>query len=137
VQARFTQYGAVRIGRPRVAPWSRSTSGPASGRIGLTRNAVVENGVAAAPRIDPDMRDRPDPQPGPSPSRNGKERSMLGLRVARHDPWFDLEGRAARRLRLRKRLTTDVALALAVVACGLTSASWISMTGVLGVQPLA
>jgi hypothetical protein len=50
----------------------------------------------------------------------------------RPDPWFGLEGRAARRLRLRKRLTADVAIALAVVACGLTLFAWIERTGVLG-----
>jgi hypothetical protein len=62
---------------------------------------------------------------------------MLGLRVAPHDPWFDLEGRSARRRRLRKRFTVDLALAMAVVACGLTTASWVSRTGILGISPLA
>ncbi len=42
-----------------------------------------------------------------------------------HDPWWDLEGRSARRSRIRHRITADVAFALAVVACGLTAASWL------------
>jgi hypothetical protein len=63
---------------------------------------------------------------------------MLRLRLADgHDPWWDLEGRAARRLRIRKRLTVDVAIAVAVVANGLTAAAWISQTGLLGLHPLA
>jgi hypothetical protein len=55
----------------------------------------------------------------------------------RRDPWWDLEGRAARRLRLRKLLTTDLALAVSVVACGLTTAAWVSHLGVMGLRPLA
>ncbi len=63
---------------------------------------------------------------------------MLRLRLAGgHDPWWDLEGRAAKRSRLHKRVVTDFALAFAVVACGLTSAAWLSQTGIMGIPPLA
>jgi hypothetical protein len=41
-----------------------------------------------------------------------------------HDPWWDLEGRGARRVRIRRRLTADLAFAIAVVACGFTAAAW-------------
>jgi len=62
---------------------------------------------------------------------------MLRLRRAGgHDPWWDLEGLAARRTRIRKRLTADTAMAVSVVASGLTTAAWISQTGIMGVPPL-
>jgi hypothetical protein len=47
--------------------------------------------------------------------------------LVRRDPWWDLEGRAARRTRLRIRLTTLSALGLAIMACGLTTAVWLRM----------
>ncbi len=43
----------------------------------------------------------------------------------RHDPWWDLEGRGAKRSRIRRRITSDFAFAMAVVACGLTAAAWL------------
>ncbi len=42
-----------------------------------------------------------------------------------HDPWWDLEGRGARRDRIRHRIVADIAFALAIVACGLTAAAWL------------
>ena len=43
----------------------------------------------------------------------------------RHDPWWDLEGRGAKRSRIRHKIVADLAFALAVVACGLTAAAWL------------
>ena len=43
----------------------------------------------------------------------------------RRDPWWDLEGRGARRSRIRHKIMEDVAFALAIVACGLTAATWL------------
>jgi hypothetical protein len=42
-----------------------------------------------------------------------------------HDPWWDLEGRSAKRSRIRHKVVADVAFALALVACGLTAAAWL------------
>jgi hypothetical protein len=42
-----------------------------------------------------------------------------------HDPWWDLEGRGAKRSRIRHTIVADLAFALAVVACGLTTAAWL------------
>jgi len=41
------------------------------------------------------------------------------------DPWWDLDGDAARRARFRRRLTGDVAFFIAEIACGLTMAMWL------------
>ncbi len=57
------------------------------------------------------------------------------MRVLPRNPWYDLEGRGAYRTRLRVRLTTDLAFSIAVVACGLTAAAWISQSGILGLLP--
>ena len=56
-------------------------------------------------------------------------------RILPRNPWYDLEGRNAYRTRLRKRLTADLALAIAIVACGLTVFAWIIESGVLGLLP--
>jgi hypothetical protein len=45
-------------------------------------------------------------------------------RIGGADPF---EGRAAKRRRLRLRIEGLVALALAIVACGLTAAFWIAL----------
>jgi hypothetical protein len=42
-----------------------------------------------------------------------------------HDPFWDLEGRGAKRQRIRIKIESDIAFALAVVACGLTAAAWL------------
>jgi len=42
-----------------------------------------------------------------------------------HDPFWDLEGRGAKRHRIRIKIESDIAFALAVVACGLTAAAWL------------
>ena len=42
-----------------------------------------------------------------------------------HDPWWDLEGRGAKRSRIRHKVVADIAFALAIVACGLTAAAWL------------
>lgn len=41
-----------------------------------------------------------------------------------HDPYWDLEGRGAKRVRIREKLVSDLAFAIAVVACGFTAAAW-------------
>ena len=43
----------------------------------------------------------------------------------RRDPWWDLEGRGAKRSRIRHKIVSDFAFAMAVVACGLTAAAWL------------
>ncbi len=42
-----------------------------------------------------------------------------------HDPWWDLEGRGAKRDRIRHKIVADIAFALAIVACGITAAAWL------------
>lgn len=42
-----------------------------------------------------------------------------------HDPWWDLEGRGAKRSRIRQTIVADLAFAIAIVACGLTAATWL------------
>jgi hypothetical protein len=42
-----------------------------------------------------------------------------------HDPFWDLEGRGAKRNRIRTKIVSDFAFALAIVACGLTAAAWL------------
>ena len=54
---------------------------------------------------------------------------MPSLQLGRNDPWWDLEGRGARRTRLRVRAEALLAFALAVVSCGLTAAAWIRLVG--------
>jgi hypothetical protein len=49
--------------------------------------------------------------------------SMNGLRGASRDPWWD-DGTGARRVRTRRRVVGATALAVAIVACGLTVAAW-------------
>jgi len=41
------------------------------------------------------------------------------------DPFWD-DGQGARRVRTRQRITGSVAFAVAIVACGLTAAAWMS-----------
>ncbi len=53
-----------------------------------------------------------------------------------HDPWWDLEGRGAKRSRIRHKLVADLAFALAVVACGLTAAAWLRVLLPVLVQKL-
>jgi hypothetical protein len=43
----------------------------------------------------------------------------------RRDPWWDLEGSGAKRSRIRHKILSDLAFAMAIVACGLTAASWL------------
>ena len=52
---------------------------------------------------------------------------LMRMRSGR-DPFWD-DGQGARRLRLRKRVTGNAALAIAIVACGLTAAMWIREIG--------
>jgi hypothetical protein len=49
---------------------------------------------------------------------------MFAMRRGRHDPWWDLEGSGAKRVRLRHRFVGNFAFAVAIVACGLTAAAW-------------
>lgn len=50
---------------------------------------------------------------------------MSSVLFRRRDPWWDLEGRGARRTRLRQRIVALTAFVLSVGACGLTTAVWI------------
>ena len=49
---------------------------------------------------------------------------MARLSLGRTDPFWDLDGRAVRRERLRRRLVGGLAFVLSVAACGLTAAAW-------------
>ncbi len=49
---------------------------------------------------------------------------MFAMRRGRRDPWWDLEGADARRVRLRHKVVSSLAVAIAIVACGLTAAAW-------------
>ncbi len=55
----------------------------------------------------------------------------------RRDPWWDLEGRDAKRSRIRHKITSDLAFAMAVVACGLTAAAWMQILIPVFTQKLA
>jgi hypothetical protein len=57
--------------------------------------------------------------------------------VRRRDPWWDLEGPAARRTHLRRRFTAMLALTASLVACGGAGALWAIAVGLvpfLGIQ---
>lgn len=45
----------------------------------------------------------------------------------RRDPFWDLEGTGARRARRRRKAVGLLAFAVAVAACGLTTAAWLRM----------
>jgi hypothetical protein len=45
---------------------------------------------------------------------------------SKSDPWWDLEGVAARRDRIRRRIVGNLAFLIAEVACGLTLAVWLT-----------
>ncbi len=42
-----------------------------------------------------------------------------------HDPFWDLDGKGVKRYRLRQQVVGAIALILAIVACGLSTAAWI------------
>lgn len=50
---------------------------------------------------------------------------MFALRRGRHDPWWD-DGVGARGARSRRRVVGFTALAIAIVACGMTLAAWVT-----------
>ena len=52
-----------------------------------------------------------------------QESTSMNVFRRRHDPWWDLEGRGAKRSRIRHKIVADLAFALALVACGLTTAA--------------
>jgi hypothetical protein len=54
-----------------------------------------------------------------------KELASMNLFRRAHDPWWDLEGRGAKRSRIRHKIVADFAFAMAIVACGLTAAAWL------------
>ncbi|HYM85019.1 MAG TPA: hypothetical protein VEY67_12810 [Candidatus Dormibacteraeota bacterium] len=55
---------------------------------------------------------------------------MPSLRVVgRTDPWWDLDGKGARRTRLRQRVVAALAFGLAVASCGTAAAMWIRLLG--------
>jgi len=49
--------------------------------------------------------------------------SLLHLR--RTDPFWDMDGQGVRRDRTKRRLVGALAFAIAIVACGLTTAAWL------------
>jgi hypothetical protein len=51
---------------------------------------------------------------------------QLHLPVLRRDPWWDLEGKGARRLRARKRIESGLAFLLAVGSFSFVLALWIA-----------
>ena len=51
-----------------------------------------------------------------------------------HDPFWDLEGRGAKRHRIRTKIESDIAFALAVVACGLTVSMWLRELAPIGAR---
>ncbi|MFP5342909.1 MAG: hypothetical protein ACLGIJ_08300 [Candidatus Limnocylindria bacterium] len=51
---------------------------------------------------------------------------MPALRT-RRDPWWDLEGIDARHHRVRRKFVAALACAVAIVACGLTTAAWLEV----------
>ncbi len=46
-----------------------------------------------------------------------------------HDPFWDLDGSAVKRSRIRQQMVGGVALALSIVACGLSTAAWLREIG--------
>jgi hypothetical protein len=54
----------------------------------------------------------------------------------RRDPWWDLEGKGAKRSRIRHKIMSDLAFAMAVVACGLTAAAWVRILLPVFIQKL-
>ena len=66
-------------------------------------------------------------------ARVGRQDMLMRLRG--RDPFWD-DGQGARRLQLRKRITGNLALVIAIVACGLTAAMWIREVGPVASQLL-
>jgi len=50
---------------------------------------------------------------------------MTLIPFRRTDPWWDMDGAGVRRDRTRRRIVGAVAFAIAIVACGLTTAAWL------------
>jgi fructose-1,6-bisphosphatase/inositol monophosphatase family enzyme len=50
---------------------------------------------------------------------------MTLIHFRNRDPWWDMEGDGVRRDRTRRRIVGGVAFAIAIVACGLTTAAWL------------
>jgi len=69
---------------------------------------------------------------GPDRGDNDRARAeqMEGTMPAswrfRTDPWWDVEGRGVKRERLHRRIVGGLAFVVAVAACGLTAAAWVS-----------
>jgi hypothetical protein len=55
----------------------------------------------------------------------------------KNDAWWDLDGKAVRRRRLRKRITADLAFIMSAVALILTAALWIDHLGLMNLFPSA
>jgi hypothetical protein len=53
---------------------------------------------------------------------------MLGRLRTTRDPFWD-DGVGARSARTRHRIVSSIAFALAIAACGLTSAAWLRTVG--------
>jgi uncharacterized membrane protein len=50
---------------------------------------------------------------------------MSLLHFRRTDPFWDMDGQGVRRDRTKRRIVGAVAFAIAIVACGLTTAAWL------------
>jgi hypothetical protein len=61
---------------------------------------------------------------------------MMSVFRRSHDPFWDMEGRGAKRTRIRVKLVSDLAFAVAIVACGLTAAAWIRVLAPVLLQKL-
>jgi hypothetical protein len=62
---------------------------------------------------------------------------MMSVFHRSHDPFWGMDGRGAKRTRIRVKLESDLAFAIAIVACGLTAAAWIQVLAPVLAQKLA
>jgi fatty acid desaturase len=54
---------------------------------------------------------------------------MRATQTPRHDPWWEVDGPAARRERRRRRVMSTAAFLASVVAAGLSAAAWAAQLG--------
>lgn len=73
---------------------------------------------------DGDERTDPSPALGWRP-RRAKEFTLMNVFRRGHDPFWDLEGRGAKKTRRNNTIVSYLAFSIAVVACGMTAAAWL------------
>lgn len=61
----------------------------------------------------------------------GMEAALRMIHRRVRDPWWGDEGQGAKRTRRRTNIEGGLALALAIVACGLVAAAWIRQLAAL------